>query len=68
MGLIYILVYIQMVRRLVLVQRSNSANSKLAQMSEKEPTVSQELGWGGLEMTKARPDHNCLIIETQIKA
>ena len=54
-------------RRLVLLQRSNSANSKLTQMSEKETTVSQELGWGGLEVAKAGPDHDCLS-ETEMKA
>ena len=54
-------------RRLVLLERSNSANSKLTQMSEKETTVSQELGWGGLEVAEAGPDHDCLI-ETEMKA
>ena len=58
MGLIYILVYMQMVQRLVLLQRSNGANSKLTQMSQKRATVSQELGWGGLEMAEAGPDQN----------
>ena len=56
-----------MVWRFVLVQRSNSANSKLTQMSQKQATVSQELGWGGLEVAEAGPDHDCLS-ETEIKA